>query len=241
MSSINFQTGIEKIQQSLGLPIVFLSECDSTNRVAAEMARTGWRGVVTTDFQTAGRGRLEREWHSERGKNVLLSLVLDVKCPIQNIPRVPLLMAASIAEEFDVFVKWPNDIWDAQGRKLGGILSSVQHRGDTNTIIVGVGLNVHQTVFPDTLSAVSLQQLYQQPIQRADVLMKVIKAMLSTSVHENFDRWRERSFTLGKWVSVAGRKGLATGIREDGALIVDGISVTTGDVHLVENDDVTCN
>ena len=166
-------------------------------------------------------------------------MVLDVKCPIQNIPRVPLLRAASIAEEFDGFVKWPTDIWDAPGRTVGGFVSSVQHRGDTNTIIVGLGLNVHQTVFPDTLSAVSLQQLYQQPIQRADVLMKVIKAMLSTSVHEKFDRWRERSFTLGKWVSVAGRKGLATGIREDGALMSWDISVTTGDVHLVENDDVT--
>ena len=84
MSSINFQTGIEKIQQSLGLPIVFLSG-DSTNRVAAEIARTGWRGVVTTDFQTAGRGRLE-ENGIERGKNVLLSWSSMSNAPYKIFP-----------------------------------------------------------------------------------------------------------------------------------------------------------
>ena len=48
------------------------------------------------------------------------------------------------------------------------------------------------------------------------------------------DRWKERSITLGKHVEVAGRVGVATGIRADGALIVDGVTVSSGDVNLVE-------
>jgi len=48
------------------------------------------------------------------------------------------------------------------------------------------------------------------------------------------DRWRERSITLGKTVTVADRRGVVSGIREDGALIVDGIPITSGDVTLLE-------
>ena len=50
----------------------------------------------------------------------------------------------------------------------------------------------------------------------------------------SLDRWVQRSITLGKRVEVAGRVGVATGIRADGALLVDGVPVTSGDVNLVE-------
>ena len=86
-----------------------------------------------------------------------------------------------------------------------------------------------------------MAQLTAEPIQRGDIVRRVLKSMQSVSISDNFDRWRKYSYTLGKWVSVGGRTGQATGIREDGALLVGGYPVTTGDVHLVENNDVTRN
>lgn len=242
--SIAYPDSLLLVQEAVDLPIVYLPECDSTNRVAMDKIQSGWRGVVVTDHQTAGRGRLQRQWVSDPGANVLLSWAFDVKCDLHQVPRMPLLMAAALAEEFGVFVKWPNDIWDENGLKLGGILSSLQPAqiiGDPHTVVVGVGINVHQTVFPSGVLATSLTQLQGDSIDRSTIVHRALTAMKSVSVFDTLDRWRKHSYTLGKWVSVGDVTGLATGIREDGALIVGGIPVTTGDVHLVENGDVTRN
>ena len=67
-----------------------------------------------------------------------------------------------------------------------------------------------------------------------DILKQVLKAMDRVFPKNTLDRWTERSITLGKRVETGGRVGIATGIRADGALIVDGIPVTSGDVNLVE-------
>lgn len=244
MPAASYKDSLLQVQDAVGLPIAYLSECDSTNRVALDKVQSGWRGVVVTDHQTAGRGRLQRRWVSDPDANVLLSWAFDVNCDLHQVPRIPLLMAAALAEEFGVFVKWPNDIWDANGLKLGGILSSLHPAhtmGTPHTVVVGVGLNVHQTVFPSGVLATSLAQLKGERIARSDVVHRVLTAMQSVSVSDTLDRWRKHSYTLGKWVSVGDVTGQATGIREDGALIVGGIPVTTGDVHLVEIGDVTRN
>lgn len=244
MSTASYEDSLLQVQEAVGLPIVYLSECDSTNRVALDKIQSGWRGVVVTDHQTAGRGRLQRTWVSDPGANVLLSWAFDVDCDLQQVPRIPLLMAAALADEFGVYVKWPNDIWDENGLKLGGILSSLQPAqtvGTPHTVVVGVGINVYQTLYPSDVQATSLTQIETGPIQRSDIVRRVLTAMQSVSISDTFERWRKHSYTLGKWVSVGGITGQATGIREDGALIVGGIPVTTGDVQLVENGDVTRN
>ena len=64
--------------------------------------------------------------------------------------------------------------------------------------------------------------------------MQILKAMDAVQPDASLERWVKRSITLGKRVEVAGRVGVATGIRADGALFVDGIPVTSGDVNLVE-------
>ena len=147
MFTASYEDSLIDVQSMIDLPIVYLSECDSTNQVALDKIQSGWRGVIVTDHQTTGQV-VCRERVSDPGANVL-SWAFDVSCDLSQIPRIPLLMAAAIAEELEVYVKWPNDIWDENGLKLGGILSSLQPAqtiGAPHTVVVGVGINVHQGV-----------------------------------------------------------------------------------------------
>ena len=235
---------IEELSRQNGVSIHWVDTCDSTNVLADALATTGWRGIVLTDHQEKGRGRMQRLWSSERGKNILLSWVSDWHCSIAELPRLTLLLAAELAHEFDLWVKWPNDLMTQDGCKVGGILSSVHTLGfEEHTVVIGVGINVHQTNFPPDIKASSLQLLkaeaeilgsLEQSLSRKNVVQRIIQVFDRLNVGDTLDRWRERSITLGKTVDVAGRRGSVSGIREDGALIVDGIPITSGDVTLLE-------
>ena len=233
--SDDFGAMITKLSTDTGRNIQWVSSCDSTNTLVAEWAATGWRGCLLTDVQTAGRGRLQRRWDSSDGENILLSWVNDWTCQLSDVPRLTLLLAAEIAHEFDLYVKWPNDIMTEDGKKVGGILSSIHTLGsDTHTVIIGVGMNVNQVSFAPDLRASSLKQILGVQQSRIAVLQQLLNAMDKVHPAETLDRWVERSITLGKLVETGGRVGIATGIRADGALIVDGVPVTSGDVNLVE-------
>lgn len=232
---------IEELSVRNGVSIHWVAACDSTNSIASTLASTGWRGIVLTDHQEQGRGRMQRVWSSERGQNILLSWVADWQCPISDLPRITLLLAAELAHEFDLWVKWPNDLMTSDGHKVGGILSSVHTLGTIeHTVVVGVGINVYQTNFPPEIKASSLHLLSVDDVDsrgllsRTDVVDRMIQVFDRVNVNDTLDRWRERSITLDKTVTVAGRRGVVSGIREDGALIVDGIPITSGDVTLLE-------
>lgn len=235
MSTDNFESEIAVLSAEQQRATAWVAECESTNILADKWAKNGWRGCLVADHQTAGRGRLQRSWESSRGDNILLSWVKDWRCSIREIPRLTLLLAAEIAHELDLYVKWPNDIMTKNGDKVGGILSSIHHMGtDTHTVIIGVGLNVNQTRFPEGLKAASLKTIRGETQARIDVLDAIFRVMDRIEPQGSLERWIQRSITLGKRVETAGRVGVATGIREDGALIVDGVPVTSGDVNLVE-------
>ena len=206
--------------------VVYCSETGSTNRVA--------RGrdvgtVVVADHQTEGRGRLGRTWISEPGANLLLSIVMPAPTDPAKAPRLCLLWAAAIAETIDVRVKWPNDLVDADGRKLGGLLAEL----DDGRIVLGIGLNANQETFPGVERATSLRSLRGAPVDRLSLLVEVLRAVRGVDYDEDLSRWRSRSITLGRRVAIAGRTGVAEDVRDDGALIVDGVPVLTGDVELI--------
>jgi BirA family biotin operon repressor/biotin-[acetyl-CoA-carboxylase] ligase len=124
-----------------------LDECDSTNRVARELALNGavhgtW---VSSRIQTQGRGRLSRKWESAEGNLFLSIVVRDVDVRLWS--WVPLATAvgvqrglARIFPEVPIRIKWPNDLCISVGMeqaKLGGILCE----GTRDFVVVGIGLN----------------------------------------------------------------------------------------------------
>lgn len=146
---------------------IHVRETASTNshlsRLAAHLPDAT---VLYTHRQTAGRGQKGNSWEAEPGKNITLSLLIkqpDVAVRDQFlISEATSLAVVDVVGEMGVHatVKWPNDIYFGD-KKLGGIL--IEHSLSGNAIahtIVGLGLNVNQTVFvSDAPNPVSLAQL----------------------------------------------------------------------------------
>lgn len=224
-----------------GRPVRYFQEVDSTNRVAREAAICGESPIVVADRQTAGRGRQGRRWESPAGMNLLFSIVMRPHLAPQLAPRAVLGLAAVMAEVLGVWLKWPNDLVDLDGRKLGGVLAEMESAGEwVRHIVLGVGINVNQERFPEHLpEATSLRRLRGQEIDRAELLGRLVRAIDAVDVEDPalLDRWRARSRTIGRRVRVntlgGPVEGVATGVRDDGALLVSGRPVLAGDVELV--------
>ncbi len=215
-----------------------VGEVDSTQRLAREAASAGapHGTAFVARSQTTGRGRLGRTWESEPGQNLLMSMVLRPDVPIAEAPLLSLGAAAGLAITFDLRVKWPNDLMSVEGLKVGGLLAELDARGDrVGFVVLGLGLNVNQLAFGG-LPATSLRALRAdpQPLDVPAIAEQARTAILAWCTHPaRLDEWRRVSHTLGRVVRVGGREGLASGIRADGALIVGGEAVLTGDVELV--------
>jgi BirA family transcriptional regulator, biotin operon repressor / biotin---[acetyl-CoA-carboxylase] ligase len=158
-----------------GFTVEVLPEIDSTN---SELMRR-FRGsagapaqpepvLLLAEQQSAGRGRLGRNWQSRRGASLTFSLAL----PLQPVDwsGLSLVVGISLAESLDpggrsIGLKWPNDLWlqGAHGkqsdRKLGGILvetASVDSgNGATGQryVVIGVGINVETLQLTDSFNA----------------------------------------------------------------------------------------
>lgn len=215
-------------------------------------ARAGRHGdVFTADFQTAGRGRLDHKWLSDRGENLMMSAVLDVAAlDVAHAATLPLAaglavvktVSAFLGAEADVKLKWPNDVY-VTGLKIAGILC--ERVGDN--VIVGIGINVRQKRFPEEIltraTSLELNGSLASVDEVRDALLKNLSAVYEVWGDGGFEAvypeisavdWlkdREVSVmqTDGDSEPISGRCG---GIAPDGSLIIDGRSVWAGEAHI---------
>jgi BirA family biotin operon repressor/biotin-[acetyl-CoA-carboxylase] ligase len=140
--------------------IYHFDQIDSTNTHAVKLAREGAPEgtVVIADYQSSGKGRLQNEWISDRGKNLLISIVLRPQIAIEHVQKITLAAAdivlctlENICTESGVkrpqfTVKWPNDIL-VGNRKICGILTESAIRArQADYVVVGIGVNVNQKI-----------------------------------------------------------------------------------------------
>jgi BirA family biotin operon repressor/biotin-[acetyl-CoA-carboxylase] ligase len=192
------------MDQIIGNLIVRLEVIDSTNNYAKQQIRENELAegtVFLTYEQTSGRGQQKNIWESEPRQNLLFSIVLcpdfvEMRRQFQLSKVVSLGIYGAINKYVSgVKIKWPNDIYVGD-RKLCGILieNSVMN-GVLNNSIVGIGLNVNQTVFnSDAPNPVSLKMLtnqhYDCDIILSEVLSEIDKyyCMLRDGQDEKIDR-----------------------------------------------------
>jgi BirA family biotin operon repressor/biotin-[acetyl-CoA-carboxylase] ligase len=133
-----------------GFTVEVLPEVDSTN---AELMRRVQAGraepvLLVAEHQTAGRGRLGRQWHGSRSAHGPGTLTFSLGLPLapKDWSGLSLAVGLSLAQSLhpDILLKWPNDLW-WHDRKLAGILIETVSRGhDTGGryVVVGIGLNI---------------------------------------------------------------------------------------------------
>ena len=159
----------------------------STNADAIAAARDGapHGSVFFADEQTAGRGRGDHGWISVAGEGLYVSVLLRPQIAAARLPLLPLAAGLAAAESIravsglSVDLRWPNDLLIGP-RKAGGIL--VEANLESKSLphaVVGIGINVHQRVFPSGLAtpATSLDLEAGKIISRQTLLVALLKSL----------------------------------------------------------------
>ncbi|MBI1288997.1 MAG: biotin--[acetyl-CoA-carboxylase] ligase [Flavobacteriales bacterium] len=172
----------------IGGHTIHLETVDSTNNYARQLVRDKMPvegTLIVADEQTAGRGQRTNSWVTEPNLNLTCSYILR---PVFLAAKDQFMLSASVAlavfdliseilKEETVKIKWPNDIL-VNGKKIAGILIENSLRGTIlDHSIVGIGININQTDFPDGLNATSLKAISKQQFG-LDELIPVLNSKL---------------------------------------------------------------
>lgn len=150
--------------------IIHLTTTDSTNkylrrRLQDERLQEG--SAVYTDFQTAGRGQIGNTWESEKGANLMFSVVIYPDfLPANAQFLISQIAALSVKEMLSrhvpegITVKWPNDIYWHNKKICGMLIENDLSGREIYCSILGIGINLNQEVFrSDAPNPVSLTQI----------------------------------------------------------------------------------
>jgi BirA family biotin operon repressor/biotin-[acetyl-CoA-carboxylase] ligase len=230
--------------------IYFHAQTDSTNTEALRLLRTGAPDgtVVVADMQTAGRGRLDRRWHSPAGSALMFSVLLRIKQGYSDIGMMASLAVVEALETFGVpglGIKWPNDV-QIDGRKVCGVLPEAEWSGTTAMgVVIGIGINVRVDFAGSSLEQTAANaEAPDRPIDRTRLLAAVLARLDHWTPHLTtqavFDAWRARLNMLGRVVRIQQGDGRVSGtalrVERDGALILRGeegeLRVIAGDIAI---------
>jgi BirA family transcriptional regulator, biotin operon repressor / biotin---[acetyl-CoA-carboxylase] ligase len=231
----------------IGRDIEYHDELASTQDRARALASAGSApAVVVADHQTAGQGTRGRVWHAPAGMSLLGSWLFR---PAPAEPGLfALLAGVAVARALErlgmgeASLKWPNDV-EAGHKKVAGALAHATTDGEGGSLVLGIGVNVHQRLdaFPSELrSTATSLALAGHTVDRLALFVELTRELDRVAApaerHTALDEWRRRSTLLGREVEVTreGRslvRGIARDIAEDGALLVGSERVVVGDVR----------
>ncbi len=217
----------------IGTPRVHWRRTDSTNERAQELAAGGapHGTLVTASEQTAGRGRQGREWIAPAGSAVLMSVVLR-----SLHETLPLAAAVAICDALPVktAIKWPNDV-QVGGLKLAGIL--VEGRPQEGWAVLGIGLNVSAAPPQERATSLGAEGVVASVEEVLGGVVSALERRLDQDADSIVGAWRERDALRGESVRWRDGSGVAAGIDDAGALLVqtdDGlVTLDAGEVHLL--------
>ena len=188
---------------------------DSTNDVARSLIENEQEIIVSADEQSKGRGRMDRAWYGDFGKNLYLTYSVNhLKNRAYN-NMISYLAAVSIftvstfryfAPEITFKIKYPNDIYafvDNKYKKVAGILSEHVYFGSSAKFsIIGIGANIEQTVFPDEISekAASLAQIGSNVTVHdfSKKLISYFETMYNLDENKLLEQWKSEINISGK-------------------------------------------
>ncbi|MEW6227632.1 MAG: biotin--[acetyl-CoA-carboxylase] ligase [Bacillota bacterium] len=241
----------------LGQRIQRFASVDSTNAVARRLAECGApEGTcIVAGTQSAGRGRLGREWHSPPG-GLWLSVILRPRVAPRDIGKLSLVAGVAATEairevvRLPAMTKWPNDVVVA-GKKVCGVLVEGRWQGGiADFLVAGIGINVaiDLAALPPGVRAAAGTLLEPRDPNALAVreallgsLLKELETFYRRFLSGDFsgilEKARLYSDTLGRQVVAAGSdariQGTAVDIDSDAALIV---RTPLGDVRVVSGD-----
>ncbi|MDA3631162.1 biotin--[acetyl-CoA-carboxylase] ligase [Saccharopolyspora oryzae] len=231
------------------LDVVTVTGSTNTDLAAAAARGAADRTVLIAEEQQAGRGRMQRQWTSPRGRGLFVSVLLRPDVPHSAVAWLPLIAGVALAETVQrttgvpASMKWPNDLLlggDGEWLKAAGILGEAVTGPDGLALVLGMGINVLQQrdELPRGAGGLPATSL---AAEGAEVDREAFAVALLTAFAEADDLWRAASgdvvgnglldryrrlcSTLGQQVRVElgpaeQLQGVATDIDDQGRLVV---------------------
>lgn len=225
----------------IGTPFTELPTVESTNNYAMGLVRAGMAqhgAVVFTHEQTKGKGQRNKQWASERDKNIAMSIVIEPESLAPSQVFLLSMMAAVSVRDFfnsyatdDVTIKWPNDIYWCDRKAAGILIENLWKGSEWKFAVIGIGININQTHFGElNTKAVSLKQITgkdHDPLILAQELCGVIEKKYREMVHaprQIADEYRSNLYKRGEWIKLKKDsrvfEALITDVDESGRLVV---------------------
>ena len=255
------------IKQSTSVPLTIFEEIDSTNEESKRRIAEG----VNEDFalisktQTAGKGRKGRSFYSPKDTGIYLTYVHfsdnNVEDDLSVTVCSSVLVKRAIKEALNIEcgIKWVNDLYYKE-KKICGILCECILKGSfnnaRNAIIVGIGINLSTTDFPEEImnKAGSLiddiaignnkNNMPNQSSVPDRIVISIINGLsdffANKPIADIMKEYRSSSIVLGKTVELSNAKetiaqGIVEGFDDTGAIIVN----CDGDVRLFNSGEIS--
>lgn len=229
-----------ELRQALGgkACVAVFDELPTTmDEARTRIAQSEQPQLVIARRQTAGRGRLQREWVSPQDSGLYATLALRTSAPVSALLGLSLAVGVALARVLNryspaIALKWPNDILahtPSGLKKLCGVL--IELHPAPPSIIIGIGLNVFKADFPAELKAISLEDLSRQTIHQTELYSEIfqeltasIESFLSDGFGAFREEWKTRARLSDVIVTLKQGNNLLTSraldVQEDGALVI---------------------
>lgn len=240
------------LSTELGRAIEHHALLASTQERARALAEGAAEAIVVADEQSAGRGRQGRPWMAPAGTALLASWVLR---PLPSDPALfALLAGVAVARALadlgapGARLKWPNDV-QLGGKKVAGALADAVTAPDGGALVLGIGINVHQSAgdLGDLAPIATSLAIEGHDVDRLALLARLSRQLdrLARVPDERpaaLAEWRSRASMLGREVEVRSAggppvRGVARELADDGALVLRTASgdmrILAGEVSLV--------
>lgn len=233
------------LRNGFGDRIYYFSEIGSTNDEAASLAQRGAAEgtMVLASSQSAGRGRLGRQWFSPADAGLYASVICRDR---RAAPLLTIAGGVAVAEGIreatglPVEIKWPNDVVLVTGlpparRKIAGILAEASSSTDgLQYVVLGFGVNLRPSAYPPEIAAraTSIETELGRPVDHGPLLAAMLSAFGSAFVSL---RNGDSTAVLARWRAIAPsasgaqvryeaagatREGITAGMADDGALLI---------------------
>src|SRR6056297_2071928 len=207
----------------IGRNILYFDTIDSTNKKAKDISDSSSEGtVVISEEQTAGRGRLGRNWSSPKGASLLISILIKPEIDPSKVSNITLVGAVALVktlENFDIKgqIKWPNDII-INDKKIAGILTELSAEiNQVNYVVMGIGVNLYTnkeelpedirhkagSIFSETGKKINRKELTGKFLNYFE---KYYNFFLGNNYKEIVKISKEKSILIGKEVRIISRE-----------------------------------
>ncbi|MBK5202440.1 MAG: biotin--[acetyl-CoA-carboxylase] ligase [Prolixibacteraceae bacterium] len=229
----------------VGSTIISVPEVQSTNLYAISQLsdKEVEPGTVFLTYnQTAGRGQLNNQWESEKGKNLTFSIFIKPSVvEIQKqfmISKVVSLGVVSFLNDYvdDIYIKWPNDIYVGDHKICGILIENAVMQKNIFWSVVGIGLNINQTAFlSDAPNPVSMKKITGKDYDLTKMLDALLNKMdfyyqkLIDGKYDDLDmRFLKYLYRINEWCDYKDEnhqyKGKIVGVNDIGQLQIEEVT-----------------